>query len=119
MVSGLNIEEEETSIEKDVSKRDAQRLQDSYRKIFLTMSEGFVLHEVICDENGEPYDLRILDTNPVFKQLTGLRKEDVLGRTIRQVLPDEDPLLIKTLGTVALTGKPMEFENHSQSLRIL
>ena len=116
MVSGLNIEEEEPSTEKDVSKKDAQRLQDSYWKIFQTMSEGFVLHEVICDDNGEPHDLRILDTNPVFEQLTGLRKEDVLGRTIRQVLPDEDPFLIKTLGTVALTGKPMEFENHSRAL---
>lgn len=116
MVSGLNIEKDEPSTEKDVSKKNARRLQDSYHKIFQTMSEGFVLHEVICDDNGEPYDLRILDTNPVFEQLTGLRKEDVLGRTIRQVLPDEDPFLIKTLGTVALTGKPMEFENHSRAL---
>ena len=82
MVRGLNIEGEEPSIEKDVSKRDAQRLQDSYRKIFQTMSEGFVLHEVICNENGEPYDLRILDNNPVFEQLTGLRKEDVLGEPL-------------------------------------
>ena len=32
-------------------------------------------------------------------------------------MPDEDPLLIKTLGTVALTGKPMEFENHSRALK--
>ncbi len=117
MVSGLTIEKEEPSTKKDVSKKDAQRLQDSYRKIFQTMSEGFVLHEIICNEDGEPYDLRILDINPAFEQLTGLRKEDVLGRTIRQVLPDEDPLLIKTLGTVALTGKPMEFENHSRALK--
>jgi len=117
MVSGLTIEKEEPSTKKDVSKKDAQRLQDSYRKIFQTMSEGFVLHEIICNEDGEPYDLRILDINPAFEQLTGLRKEDVLGRTIRQVLPDEDPLLIKTLGTVALTGKPMEFENHSGALK--
>lgn len=88
MVSGLTIEKEEPSTKKDVSKKDAQRLQDSYRKIFQTMSEGFVLYEIICNEDGEPYDLRILDINPAFEQLTGLRKEDVLGRTIRQVLPD-------------------------------
>ena len=52
MVSGLNIQGEEFAIDDDVSKRDAQSLQDSYRKIFQTMSEGFVLHEIVYDENG-------------------------------------------------------------------
>ena len=116
MVRGLNIQREESAIEDDVSKRDAQSLQDSYRKIFQTMSEGFVLHEIVYDENGEHYDLRILDANPAFELQTGLRREDILGRTFKQVLPDEDPLLAKTLSQVALTGKPTKFKTYSRSL---
>ena len=39
-----------------------------------------------------------------------------MGRTFKQVLPDEDPLLAKTLGSVALTGKPTKFKIYSRSL---
>ena len=35
------------------------------------MTEGFALHEIICDENGEPCDYRFLEINPSFERLTG------------------------------------------------
>ncbi len=87
-----------------------------YRSLFEGMTEGFAIHEIICAENGEPFDYRFLDVNPAFEQLTGLKREDIVGKTYRQVLPDEGDNWINTFGKVALIGEPVEFENYSPSL---
>ena len=50
-----------------------------YRSIFNGMSEGFALHEIICDEKGRPIDYRFTDVNPTFERMTGLKKEDVIS----------------------------------------
>ncbi len=55
--------------------------EDRYRSLFEAMSEGFALHEIICDEEGRPCDYRFLEVNPAFERLTGLKAEEVLGRT--------------------------------------
>ena len=93
-----------------------RRSEERYRSLFNSMSEGFALHEIICDEIGEPCDYRFLEINPAFEQLTGLQRENVIGRTLNEILPDEDPYWIKAYGEVALTGKPARFENFSHSL---
>jgi len=49
--------------------------EERYRLLFNSMSEGFALHEIICDEKGEPCDYRFLDINPAFERLTGLKRK--------------------------------------------
>jgi PAS domain S-box-containing protein len=101
-------------------KRTEETLRESearYRSLFNGMTEGFALHEVICDENGAPCDYRFLEINPAFEQLTGLKREDVIGKTMIQVLPNDDPKWVKIYGEVALTGKSIHFENYSPVLK--
>jgi PAS domain S-box-containing protein len=90
--------------------------EERYRGLFESMNEGFALHELICDEKGEPSDYRFLDVNPAFERQTGLKRQDVVGRTVIEVLPDIEPLWIKRYGDVALTGTPAHFESHTSAL---
>ena len=72
------------------SKRAEAALQESeerYRRLFESMNEGFALHELLYDESGEPCDYRFLDINPAFERQTGLKRQDVIGRTVDEVLP--------------------------------
>ena len=87
-----------------------------YHSLFSGMTEGFALHEVICDENGKPCDFRFLDVNPAFERQTGLTRANVVGRTHNEVLPDDDPRWVREYGAVALTGEPIRFENYSPAL---
>ncbi len=91
--------------------------EERYRSLFAGMTEGFALHEIICDEAGQPSDYRFLELNPAFERLTGLKQEDVVGRLMSQVLPDDDPNWVKIYGKVALTGQPTHFENYSPVLK--
>lgn len=91
--------------------------EELYRSLFNSMTEGFALHEIILDENCKPLDYRFLDVNPAFERLTGLRREDVIGKTHNDVLPGDSSRWIEEYGTVALTGEPAHFDNYSPVLR--
>ncbi len=100
-------------------KRAETALQDSeerYRRLFESMNEGFALHELLYDETGKPCDYRFLDINPAFERLTGLKRQEVVGKTVVEVMPGTEPYWIKRYGEVALTGTPAHFESHSSAL---
>ncbi len=102
--------------EKKKAEEELRRSEVRYRSLFNSMTEGFALHEIICDDQGKPCDFKFLDINPAFERLTGLRREDVIGKTHNMVLPDDDPIWVKSYGAVALTGEPTQFENYSPAL---
>ena len=92
------------------------RLSDSEKHFELLvdqMMHGLAVHEVICDENGNPSDYRFISINKKFEEQTGLKSEDVVGRTVKEVLPNTEQLWIERYGKVALTGKPIQFDSYS------
>ena len=100
-------------------KKAEQKLRASeerYRRLFTSMLSGFALHEVITDDQGQPMDYRFLEVNPAFETLTGLKAADLLGRTVRQVMPETEAHWIETYGRVALGGGPQRFEDYAQEL---
>jgi PAS domain S-box-containing protein len=87
-----------------------------YRLLFQNLTPGFALHEIIWDEAGQPRDYRFLEVNPAFEQLTGLKADDLIGRTVLEIMPDTEYYWIETYGQVALTGQTIQFENYSKVL---
>ncbi len=88
--------------------RESER---KYRQLFTEMLDGLALHEIICDSEGRPIDYRFLEVNPAFERMTGWSAAQVVGRTMRQILPDIEPFWIDTYGRVALGGQPTHFEH--------
>jgi PAS domain S-box-containing protein len=96
-----------------------QKLQASernFRALFDSMLEGYACHEVIFDADGQAVDYRFLDVNPAFERLTGLRREQLLGRTILEVMPHTEPYWIENYGRVAASGIPAELESYAREL---
>lgn len=108
-VIGVNIDITETYRVQQALETSEER----YRKLFNSMQSGFALHEIICNEQGEPYDYRFLEVNLAFEVQTGLSAESVVGRTAREVFPSTEPHWIEMFGRVALTGEPAHFEEFS------
>lgn len=93
-----------------------RRLEQDYQTLFREMLEGFAVHEIITDASGEPVDYRYLAVNPAFERITGLTAEQMVGRTVMELMPETEPHWIHDFGRVALTGEPAFFENHSAVL---
>jgi PAS domain S-box-containing protein len=100
-------------------RRAQEKLRESearYRNLFEAMSEGFALHEIICDDGGQPSDYRFLQVNPAFERQTGLKAGDIVGRTLYEVLPQSESLWVERYGSVALTGESARFDQWSETL---
>jgi PAS domain S-box-containing protein len=101
------------------SKRVEEALRESekkYSSLFTSMAEAVALHEIICDASGEPIDYRFIDINPAFERLTGLKRTDIIGRTVLKALPAIDRTWIEKCRKAVLTGEPIAFESFSSEL---
>ncbi|HWO57621.1 MAG TPA: PAS domain S-box protein [bacterium] len=90
------------------------------RACFHAMPAAFAIHRVVVDGRGYPIDYEFLDVNPAFERQTGLKRGDVIGKRVTQVIPGMDEVVrqwITNYGRVALTGQPMEFEDYAAPLR--
>lgn len=95
---------------------DLRESEARYHSLFNNMSEGFALHEIVCDDSGTPVNYRFLDINPAFERFTGLKSGQVLGKLVRDVIPGIEDAWIENYGRVALTGDPIRFESFSAPL---
>jgi signal transduction histidine kinase len=83
---------------------ESVRSEELFRNLFESMEEGFASCEMVYDGAGRPCDFRYLAVNRAFFRLTGLPVETVVGRRIREVLPDIEPFWIETYGRIVRTG---------------
>ncbi|MBN2733923.1 MAG: PAS domain S-box protein [Methanomicrobiaceae archaeon] len=102
----------------DISKRkNAEKAleisEKQYKELFSTMNNGFVLHEIIRDEKGRPYNYRFLEINPAFEKMTGLNAEDIRGKTFYDLYPKGNPEIVERYGRIAITGNPEEFTDYN------
>ena len=103
--------------ERKNAEESLRRSEAHNRALFDGMTEGFALHEMICDEHGTPCDYRFLEINPAFERLTGLKQQEIIGKTVNEALPGNDPYWVDIYGKVALSGEPVHFENYSSPLK--
>jgi PAS domain S-box-containing protein len=80
------------------------------------MREVFAICEIMYDNNGKPYDFRFLDIDPAFERLIGIKREEVLGRTISKVFPDKDYEWIEAFCEVCISCKKAKLQKYSSAL---
>jgi len=105
-----------SELERLQSERAIRDSEANYRHLFENMTSGFALHEIICDQQGKPVDYRYIQANPAFEKLTGVPVSNVVGKRLRELMPNTEDYWIETFGKVALTGEPIAYENFSREI---
>jgi len=90
--------------------------EEKFRSLFKNINAGVALHEIILDNNGKPIDFVFLDVNPLYEELTTLKKVDIVGKKGLEVIPNLEQKWIDLYGEVALTGKSVSIIDHSEFL---
>ncbi len=94
-----------------------QKSEIKYRQLFDNMTTGFALHEMIYDEEGNPVNYRFLEVNSAFEKLTGLKASALIGKTVKDVIPNTEQYWIDAYSTVSKTGESISFQNYSEGLK--
>jgi PAS domain S-box-containing protein len=96
-----------------------QALRESekrYRTLFESLSEGFSLQELVYDEAGKPVDIRFLEVNPAFERITGVSREQVVGKTRQELQENAPSELLDLAARVVQVGEPVQFDYYSEAL---
>jgi PAS domain S-box-containing protein len=99
-----------------LAKQALEESERRYRLLFDTMFDAFALHEIVLDDDGNAIDYRFIDVNPAFERFTGLRRKDVIGRRVTELLPGLERFWIETYGRVTQTGEPVQFVRLSSEM---
>jgi PAS domain S-box-containing protein len=104
---------------KDISKRVImnQELKESeklYRTIFNNSEDGFVLAEVIYDEQGAPVDFTVHKVNAAFEAQTGRKGDDIVGKRAQEIAVNVKPQWNRIVDNVIKTGQPVHIESYNE-----
>ncbi len=110
----LNEEYKAANEELNNAKNTAQQSEQQFKELFENMEQGFALHKMVYNQKNEPIDYVFLMTNHSFEQITGLNARQIIGKTVRSVLPKIEDIWIENYGKVASTRIPMQFESYSE-----
>ncbi|MGB9980403.1 PAS domain S-box protein [Methanobacterium sp.] len=97
-------------------KNAEEELTDKYKMLLNLISEGYFYAKVITNTEGNTIDYQYIDANDSYEKITGIKKEDILGKKATEVYPgiENDPGdWINFYGNVALTGRSAELEQYS------
>jgi two-component system CheB/CheR fusion protein len=96
------------------AERELRVSEERYRMLFDSIDEGFCVIEVLFDSLERPADYRFVDVNAAFERQTGL--SNVVGKTMRAMVPGHEDYWFEIFGRVAVTGQPERFENRAAAL---
>ncbi len=99
----------------DKLKGEVEGLERRYRAFFSNLSDGFVLYQVIKDEDGCPWIYRFSQANQAYLEILGLEEGEVVGKNVFDVVPDGDMLMLAACDQVLQSGRSQRFEHHSPS----
>lgn len=119
LVESVDRRELRRALDKERREADeAIRASDTkYRSLFNNMIDGFAFNRVVLDDHGKPIDSVFLEVNSAFERLTGLKGSEIVGKSVREILPgiEDDPGdWIGTFGKVALEGTEARFEQYAE-----
>jgi PAS domain S-box-containing protein len=90
--------------------------EEKYRLLFQNMAEGFALYELLYDQEGQPVDWRVLETNNAYTRHTGLTREENVGRRVGEFYPEAVLEYLPRFAQVVATQMPAEFETYAKAV---
>ncbi len=83
--------------------------EEKLNALFTSLTEIIVMHELVLNAAGEAINYRIIDCNKVFTEVTGISKEDAIGKLATEVYQTNPPPYMEKYAKVGLGGEPHEF----------
>ncbi len=93
-----------------VAKKIIQESEVKYRTLFTSIDQGFLLGEIIRNNEGKGIDYYVHQVNDTYEKQTGINKDLVLGKTVLQAFPTIDKWWIETYAAVVDNQCPVRFE---------
>ncbi len=96
--------------ERKQAEEKLRKSEEKFSALYTSMTEGAAIHEVIYSSDGKPINYVIIDVNPAFELVTGLSRDNVIGKKATEAYGTDKPPYLDIYGRVASSGKAESFE---------
>ncbi len=96
-------------------KKAEEALRESEKKLntlFGSMTEMVVIHELVLNEIGQAIDYKILDCNDTFTQITGIKKENAIGKLATEIYQTVQSPYLQEYTNVCITGNSLVYKTY-------
>ena len=93
----------------DISNGGTQ-YSDYHQIILDNIPGGIQIAQMLYDDQGQPIDYLFVDVNPVFAEIMGLAKEEIVGQRATDFYPDTEPEWFIKYAEIVKSGQPDTFE---------
>ncbi len=98
------------ALERTKAEKTLLKSEEKYRTLFNSIDQGFLLGEIIRNNDGKGIDYYVHEVNATYEKQTGINIELVLGKTVLQAFPTIDKWWIETYASVVDNQYPVRFE---------
>jgi PAS domain S-box-containing protein len=106
----------ELALYKNQMEVELRKSEKKYRNLYSTMSEGVAVHKIIYDNHQDPVDYIILDVNPSYEEIIGLKKEDILNKKASEAYGTGEAPFLDKYSNVANTRESLQFESYFEPM---
>ncbi len=95
------------------SKRAEEQTQTKAQEqewLLRSMMNAFVIFHSVFDQDGRFISYRFEYINDAYERITGVKREEVCGKTVHEVWPETEASWIEQYGAVAVSGIPRSFD---------
>ncbi len=96
----------------DKDKPGRSKDQWSFQSFFELIGEAVCLNEIVYDDRGKAVDYRIIDVNPEYEKIFGIKRLSVIGEKASGLYGAEEAPYLDVCARVAETGKSESFESY-------
>lgn len=98
------------------AEKALRRSEERYRELFESMTEGYELCELVFNDKCEAIDYIIHDVNPAYEKESGLKREQVIGKRVTDILSIVEPVWFQRYSEVVKSGKAAKFEEYNAAI---
>ncbi|MGE5464872.1 MAG: PAS domain S-box protein [Syntrophothermus sp.] len=95
------------------AEEERRLAEQRYTALFNSVQEGFAHYTAVYDDQGKIVDLQVMEINPAGAKISGIAREDQIGRTWRQLWPDVSEQLFLQYQLADATGEILRFDDHN------
>lgn len=92
-------------------KQELKKSEQEYKTLFEKMLNGFIVYEIVVDENGKPIDLKVVHANRGVENQIPLKVEYIIGKTWKDVFGYGNKNL-EAFQEIAHSGNSQQIETH-------
>ncbi|MBN2652990.1 MAG: PAS domain S-box protein, partial [Spirochaetales bacterium] len=97
-------------------KKKTTLSEKKLKTLFSSMSEVVVIHDLVFDNNENAVNYRITDCNSAFTNVTGITREQAVGRLATEVYGQDEAPYLEEYAEVAISGKAQTYIKYFQPL---